>query len=237
MKKREVSSKKYILSAMIVSLIFILGITLGLIIENKRVEYLMNFYEEEKNDFESLQVQYMYLTSGVNNTKVCTGLEYTFNEYLIRLDKKGSELENYRVASSSLNREKFNILLRQYLIEEVKSWTLATRIKKTCSNHEIVTVLNFHTKRCPECDDTGTLLSYFKKKFKQNLLVFSFDADFTDEPLVQMLERVYNITEYPTLIINDKKYEGFMNKQELQNVLCNYYNQSNNPILKEKCNS
>ena len=236
-EKRTFDSKKYILSALIVSLIFILGLTIGLVVENKRVDYLMNFYEVEKDDFESLQIQYTLLTSNLYENNTCPGLKYTFNEYLKKLDEKGNELEAYRLSSSSFNKYRFNLLLRRYLIEEVRSWILAKNIKKSCKDEHIVTILNFHIKDCPKCDDTGLLLSYFKKKFKDNLLIFSFDADFTQEPLVQVLKKIYNITTYPTLVIDDKKYEDFMNKQKIQGILCSYYNQSNDTSLSKECNS
>ena len=237
MKRRPFDSRKYILSALIVSLIFILGITLGLIIENKRVEYITNFYEQEKSDFESLQLQYDLLTMDTASNKSCYGLSYLFNEYLKRLDKKGDELEAYTRDSSRINKERFDLLLRQYLIEEFRSWMLAKKLKGTCNKTDMVLILNFHARDCPKCDDTGILLSYFKKKFKEDILIFSFDADFKEEPLISTLKQLYNITKYPTLIINNKKYDEPLNKEQLQNVLCSYYNQSNNQELVEKCKS
>ncbi|MGV8172440.1 MAG: hypothetical protein ACP5OA_07145, partial [Candidatus Woesearchaeota archaeon] len=35
--------------------------------------------------------------------------------------------------------------------------------------------------------------------------------------------QIYNVTEYPTLIIEGKKYSGFIDKETIGNMLCDVY--------------
>ena len=217
-RSRKIRPEKYLLAGLLTVLVFLLGTTLGLFIEEKRMDYLRNFYERESTELESLQLQYLIIMSGTNISKNCQGLKYAFNEYLENLEKKREKLEEYTRGSSSINKKDFEILTRQYLIAEVKSWLLARRIKEMCGA-DFVTLLNFHSKNCDKCEDQNIVLSYLKKKYGERLLIFSFNADYTEEGVVTLLKTNYNITNYPTLIIDDEKKEGFLPVEELEEII------------------
>ena len=77
---------------------------------------------------------------------------------------------------------------------------------------------------CSDCRTQGVILSFLKDKFKERLLIFSLDSDFTEEPLLGLVKRSFNITKSPTLIISEDKIEGFIDKDKLLNILCSKYN-------------
>jgi hypothetical protein len=62
------------------------------------------------------------------------------------------------------------------------------------------------------------------------LLVFPIDLDLEeDEKFLKILRIQYNITQLPTLIINDDVYPGIQTKEELSGIICQH------SVNKEKC--
>jgi thiol-disulfide isomerase/thioredoxin len=95
-----------------------------------------------------------------------------------------------------------------------------------------VTVIYFYStnEKCPTCEKESAVLDYFKTQLKQNFLVFAIDEQFGEqEQLTELLKQTYNVTSYPTLIINgDNIYGEFVNKETLTNVVCNIYKTEDN---------
>src|SRR3989344_4674533 len=110
-------------------------------------------------------------------------------------------------------------------VEEIKYWTLSDKIKASC-NEDIVRILFFFALDCDECVNQGFVLDYFKKLFGDRLLVFSFNSKLAEEePLVNTLIPPFNITKYPSLVIEDQKIEGFNDRDAIKEQICNYYRQ------------
>ncbi|MBW3016851.1 hypothetical protein KY316_00630, partial [Candidatus Woesearchaeota archaeon] len=91
----------------------------------------------------------------------------------------------------------------------------------TCSMND-VTELYFYSKyECPECNDQGFLLTHYKKIFGDRLLVFPIDSDIKDQEVsISLVESQYGVTKYPTMIISEKKYEGFIDEEVLGELIC-----------------
>jgi len=43
------------------------------------------------------------------------------------------------------------------------------------------------------------------------------------EPLIEVLEKAYDIQAVPTLIVNEKKFEGLTKREDLLKQLCPHY--------------
>jgi thiol-disulfide isomerase/thioredoxin len=95
----------------------------------------------------------------------------------------------------------------------------------------VVNILYFFSRdQCDICPSQGQILTYFKKKLQDKLLVFPINVDFEeDEDFIKIIRIRYNVTVMPTLVVNDQKYEGVVSRDELSKIICE---QSGN---KEKC--
>jgi hypothetical protein len=224
---RDFDKRRYWMAAVFTFVIFAFGLSVGMVAEQQRTKYVDAMYTAQSSEYESLQLQYAYLTSLSTAKESCPALQYSLNIYMKHLEDTRIRLENYQETSSSINKDGFDSLKRQYIIAEVKAWMFTRKLKEACNDTEIVTVLNFHSKDCERCEDEGMVLSYFKDVFKEKVLIFSFDADYEKEPLVAMLKSTYDVTMYPTLIVENQKYAGFIASEDLGKVLCaNYKNES-----------
>ena len=217
---RKTSMRLYVAAAIITMLVFTTGLLLGFLVEGKRIGYIQQQDFEKGIELESLQVQYLYI-SVLGQEKNCRAMETTLSTSVKALEETRQRLEDY-TKDSILNTNDFNLLLRQYMIQETRYWLLSKQAKEMCKS-DTVTILNFHNKECNGCEEEGFILNYMKKKLGDKLLIFSFDIDFKEEPTLSMLINTYNITKTPTLIVEGQKIEGPTTKEKLEEIICNKY--------------
>jgi len=219
---REFNKKRYIIAALLTLFIFILGLMLGLVIEGKRVQYIESVNRIEKLDYSSLQLQYAYIDQ-LSQEKNCDAVSKTFESSVKSLIETSGRLENYE-QNANLNKEDLHALKREYILAQLNYWLLAQRTKKIC-NRNLVTILYFYStdKECPDCGEQAFVLTYLKNEFKDKLLIFALDSTYSDEPMIEMLKSQYEISRYPTLIIEGHVFEDFVSKDKILKIICPLY--------------
>lgn len=221
-EKRSISKDKYIIAGIATTVIFVLGVLLGLVIENERTRYIEDKYTEQELDFRSSQLQYEYLNL-LEKKENCPAIYETLNANVDDLEKTRIRLETYS-DDATLSKNDFEILEREYFLAEVRYWLLATKAKEICA-HDVVTILSFYSDKeeCPQCDEQSFVLSYMKKILGERLLIFSFNVKTSDEPIIEILKTSYNVTAYPSIVINDNLYAGLYDVEILLPEICAKY--------------
>ncbi len=219
---RNLSKDKYLIAGAITVGIFLLGLFLGLAIEGKRVSYIESVGRQQNLDFSSLQLQYAFIDQ-LSQEKNCLAVQKTFEQNINNLESTRTRLENFD-RDATLNKNEFDILKNEYMLAQIRYWLLAERTRNLCGT-DIATILYFFSdeKECPDCDKQAFILTYLKKKFKDKLLVFSFDSKFESEPMIPLLKNTYNITKYPTIVIEGKPRNGFVSKDSILKEICDHY--------------
>ena len=219
---RKVSKDKYIIAALITAGIFTLGLLLGLVIEGKRVSYIEEVSKGQNLDFSSLQLQYAYIDQ-LSQENNCEAVSKTFEKNIENLETTRLRLENFD-DKARLNKLEFDLLKREYTLAQIRYWLLAKKTKELCGD-DIVTILYFFSdeEECSQCDNQAFVLTYLKKRFEEKLLIFSFDSKFTEEPLINILKTTYDISTFPTIVIEGEKYEGMTKTEEVLEEICPYY--------------
>lgn len=219
---RELNAKLYIIAGVITISIFLLGMLLGLLIEGKRVGYIDSQAKTEKLEFGSLQLQFEYLTQ-LNQEKNCPALTAAMNEYFDKLASTEERLTEYQ-KDAKFDREEFDILKREYIQAEVRYWILVNKIKDACSM-DIATALYFYSDddQCARCADQGFVLGYLKDLFKDKFLVFSIDSQLKDEAMISILKSTFNITQYPTVVVGEKVFSGFAEREDILKSVCSEF--------------
>jgi hypothetical protein len=227
--RQKIDLRKHIIVGLVAMLIFSLGLTLGIILDYERYNWVKNEKSIQDVRFQSLQLQYLYLTtleSSSNST--CSVLLASLEDSIADLGYTLDLVTRYE-KDSSINSDEFALVKRNYIIDNIKYWLFAERVKDKCQK-DMVTVLYFFSEsKCDICPDQGVVLTYYKKIFQDRLLVFPIDTDLgKDEPLIRMLSRQYNITAYPTVVVDSVKYEGVVPKEEAGRIICNSF-ETNQP--------
>lgn len=216
---RKISTDKYIVAGIITILIFGLGLTLGIILDDYRYKVVEEVNMEQEVKYLSLQAQYLYLTAfdSYGNCPILSGaLKDTVEDLSDSLSEVIASEEEKSVSDT-----RRNVITRRYLLDNLRYWLLAKESKERC-NLDIVPILYFYSSECPSCPNQGTILTYFKKVFGEQVLVFPINLDFRDqETMVNIVMNQFNVTKYPTIVIDNKKYEGVVSKDQLQEIICN----------------
>jgi hypothetical protein len=218
-KKRKISKEKHLIAAILTVGIFLLGLFLGLLVDGERIDFLKSQSDAEKLDYSSMQLQYAFIDQ-LSQENNCPAVSKTFEQNINNLEDARMRLENYD-EDAKLGKDDFIVLKREYTHAQIRYWLLAKKTKEIC-DAELSSILYFYANNelCPRCEDQAFILTYLKKRFKQKLMIFALDSDLVEEPLISILKDTYNLTFYPTLIIDDEKYEGFTEKDDILRVIC-----------------
>jgi hypothetical protein len=219
---RKISKDKYILAGVLTALIFLLGLSLGFLFEDYRYKVVEEINSEQEVNYLSSQMQYLYLNT-FRDYDNCPILSTTLKRAVVDLSESLEEVVTYEEEKNIASSRKESIQ-RRYLLDNLRYWLLAKESKTQC-NLNIAPILYFYASDCPSCPNQGTILTYFKTLFGEQVLVFPINLDLREkEPMVEIVTLMYNVTRYPTLVIDDTKYEGVVKQEELYKVICTSLN-------------
>ena len=224
--KRKRSTYKYVIAGILTVLVFGLGISLGLLIDNERLQWLEEREEQRDLDYESLQFQYLYLNTLEETNESCKILKTAFEKSLKDLDITLEKILTYK-QGTDINHEEYDRLQRRYILDNIEYWLFAKKAKKECDNVDLVNILYFYSgEHCPRCSEQGIALTHYKKIFEERLLVFPLDTDFEDiEPMISILRSQFGIddTSIPIIVIEDEKFEGPVAIEKLGQLVCSSF--------------
>ena len=221
--KRKISLERYIIAGVITFLIFTLGLSLGFVIDQKRVTWIEETSKKQELDYKSLQLQYLYLNTLENNEKSCAVLSSTLKSTLITLSETLGDIDDFK-EDTKLNEEEYKALLRKFTIDNLNYWLFAEKSKKLCDMDAVSILYFFSRENCKICPNQGVILSYFKTLLEDDLLIFPIDTDLKEnEPIISLLESVYDVESYPTLIIEEIPYRRIVPKDEMGKIICKLY--------------
>lgn len=222
--KRNFSKTRIFIAFVITLLIFTLGLTLGLLLDTQRIQWSERESKQQKADYESLQWQYLFLTSTEDKEETCLLLKAAFDKSVTDLGESLDRVQSYR-KQSQINDEDYILIERAYIIDNLKYWILARQYKQECGGEYTIVLYFFSEKNCPICPDQGVILTHYKKIYEEKLLVFPINIDLEkQESSVNILINRYNITELPSIVVGNKKYPGVVGMDSLSTIICDNFN-------------
>lgn len=214
MVKEKISWRVYTTAAVITLIVFSLGVGIGFFISNEK-------YDIMKSDLESIQLQQkdiemeMILTNSLGSNS-CKTLNYEIEKTATQSAELGQKVSYYD--NEIIKNPDIGTIKRYYIINLIQLWSYWELFKKNC-NSSVNTVLYFYAiKNCDDCQAQGFVLSYLKEKYPDKIMTFALDKD-EDLYSLNLIKNTYNVTIAPTLIINNKKYEGLKDINALNDLL------------------
>lgn len=223
---RKISKSKYIMAGVITLIIFSLGLSLGLLLEEQRYNKAEEISQEQETRYLSLQLQYLLLSTFESQAgENCVILFATLQDAIDDLSGSLAQIIDYE-KENSINEDDYLLISRIYTLDNLRYWLLADKAKESCDLN-VVSILYFYSDDCPSCPNQGTILTYYKKLLGEQLLVFPINLDLRDdEPMVEVMMSMYNITKYPSIVVEGEKYEGVIKKDEMGDIICSYLEDS-----------
>jgi len=217
-EERKISKDKYIMAGVLTFLIFSLGLALGFLLEDHRYNLIEEINQEQDVNYLSLQLQYLYLTA-FQDYDSCPILAAALQKTVVDLSESLEKVITVE-EEKNLPGDRQEMVLRRYALDNLRYWLLAKESQERC-NLDIVNIMYFYSGDCESCPDQGTILTYFKNVFGEKVLIFPINMDLRpEEAMVDVVGSQFNITSYPTIIINNNKYVGMVKKDQLQEIIC-----------------
>ena len=205
-------------------IIFSLGVLMGLTIEGKRISMDERLLQEQELELSSSQLQYAFINS-LGDKESCPTVQSVLGENLFNLEKISRKVVEH-AADSKLSDQEFDRLKRRYSLEQLRYWFLAENVREQCEQ-SFTRVIYFYSdnQNCQYCREQAVVLNYLKAIFGESLLVFSLDEQL-DEPMIRLLKKNYDVTEFPTLIVEDSVIVGepFVSNEQLTKEVCSIIN-------------
>jgi len=215
----KVRVRIYLKAALLTFLVFISGVAIGWYLDETRVSFVRSKIDELEISFSNLALEEeFYRSIASNKDTICNIYISKANDLALQAGKLGSYLESFREISK-FNLHNIESLKDKYFVLNLKLWLYMRRLREEC-NYNTTTILFFYTsmKRCEDCIAQGIVLNQLKKSDPEKYMIFATDVD-SKLGIVNALKVYFNVTQVPTIIINEKeKIEGFISRQELEKL-------------------
>ncbi len=211
MNDRAINKQKYVSVFAITTLIFISGILLGNHFSEKKMSELSEMTERIQLNTLGAELQFL-----IASKEPCRLLNES--DLSDELHSIGSKLEFMENELGTDNKQVLN-LKEYYQLLELRHWLLLKQAHEKCNqNFDLVMYFYTNKRECDRCREQGGVLTYLRQK-NQRLNVYSFDDDLENSAM-RTIKELYGVEEsMPTLIINEKTYEGFMNSEQIEEAL------------------
>lgn len=201
--------KKYTLALALTVIIFLTAIALSNFINNKKIENIRDIQDKIAIDILSSETQYSLLSEST-----CKDLGGN-----VLSDELGALADKLTYTEGRLGNDSADLLKLKtyYTLLQIKDFLLMKKVSLKCNTKPVV-ILYFYTMDCPECEQQGYVLTYLRENYP-NLRVYSFDYNL-ENPALKTLISLYKIKDTtPAMVINDKVYNGFMDKDKMLEIL------------------
>jgi len=103
-------------------------------------------------------------------------------------------------------------LKADYMMLELRDYLLLLRVSKRCNMTSNVILYFLSSTDCASCRQQGDEIT--KARQGTSVRVYSFDMAI-NSTAISAFQRSYNVTMYPTLIINGNKFSGLMTAKDI----------------------
>lgn len=199
-------------------IIFILGIFIGLNIEKYVASDVTEQTKQIENSIQEMELEMLYFQN-IEQAESCGFLNEVVRRTNINLDELSLQLSHYSEEKILFTRNEAKGLKRKYTFLLIKDWLLQEKIKKDCGTKTISILYFYDTEECDDCLIQGQVLSLFKEKLKEKLMIFPIDRNI-ETSMIGVLIKKFNINIVPSLVINGNVYVGIQSKDQLKKILC-----------------
>jgi hypothetical protein len=209
--KRRISISLYIMAFIFTLIIFAFGVYVSWIINKSVAEDLKANIDAMISRLQHLQT--IFLLADENAPSFCPF-------YATELGRLEEETERMRYKIAVLEENKGvtdENLKKEYFIFETNAYLLAKKIKEKCNSSEVLVLYFYSNTNCSICQDQGVELYHARQDLAQQgikVKTYAFDGDLNSS-IVEVFKIKYNVTAYPTLIINEKKFAGFLDEKRI----------------------
>ncbi len=217
MVKPKNSLKFYLIIAFfIAAVLFISGLSVGFLFNDLKQNNMQESFDSMKDMVENAELELVLMDFLKENLKC----EYFMTSTkLMATESHELWAKVVLYEKNGILNDEYYSLKRSYVNSLIKNWVSIEKSKQLCElNYS--TILYFYTNPndCPDCSEQGNVLDAIRIYYNNEILIFPLDTNIGLDA-VDILINVYNITQYPSLVIDGETHLGFMNYQKLKEIL------------------
>jgi hypothetical protein len=212
--KRKIS-RTHVIAFIISSLLFFVGILMGLQFSYYGMSEVDKGFEELKNDEYIMEI--LMLTDESDELS-CGFYDHQLAKFSFDTWEFGRMLDRAENAKGKLDPEVMQ-LKSSYSLMQFRDSLLLKQIKTKCNISKII--IYYFYSNGEDYDprtDQGKVLDMIWGSNPSGVAIYSFDIN-AKSPVIDLMREKHNITSVPTMIINDEKYEGYMEYDELNEII------------------
>ncbi|MFP4038806.1 MAG: hypothetical protein ACLFTA_03410 [Candidatus Nanohaloarchaea archaeon] len=193
----------------------LLGVFVGLQMDNLRQDHLSQELRQSNLETETFVALQSYIEGSENYCELMQVRVPDINRRSAELGSKLTQLEGQNLG----NDTEYDYIRDRYYNNQIRLYSALKKYEGQCGVNQ--TKVLFFFDESIDSQRQGEVLNELVQE--TNISIFSFNSELErpevgKSPVVEVLKADYNVTEAPTLIVNDeRKLEGFISKRELQN--------------------
>jgi len=208
--ERKISLVLYVIAFIIAAAVFSIGVFVGKTIDDAVVNDISSDVSSLSQRLTTTQLLWLLEEDNPNFCSVYVSELQEVDEQREYLGQLLTVLEEKKQIYAPETK-------KEYFLLEAQSYLMAKKLSSLCMDGEDVLVLYFYSnENCELCTEQGTaiLMARDESVDSEHIRIYSFDGDL-GSPVVDALMAEYNITEYPSVVINERVHSGFVPKDEL----------------------
>ena len=195
--------------------VFFAGIALGWTIDNFRVNAITTAIKQSELNTESFLLESQFIENFGGD--YCQLSNLRIKDLQKNIAETGKRLSTWS-ETKQINESDFDYLKRKYVLLEIKFLFLLQDASRMCGK-SYDTILFFYNIDDGQSLKQGYALDDLKLK-KDDIIVLSFDKNYVDEPLINILLTKYSIDSAPAIVINGKNVLiGYNSPQQIEEFL------------------
>jgi hypothetical protein len=205
--------------AILTIFIFLIGLLIGIIFENYRLANIRKSISESEIRWNDARLLSYYIA---NLEKKDCELAFEKNlEYNEKIYSYGKEIEQ-AIEASRLTPE-LEEGWRRYTLLQVQFLLSSIELKEECNLNYSIVVHLFRRKNTTYEEEINnklqrSILLDLKEKCGRNMMLIPITADM-NLIVVDYIVKKFNITTYPSVIVNQKVFQGLTKMEELEKIV------------------
>jgi len=212
--ERKVSFSLYAWAFFISLIIFAVGVFIGFTLDSSNLDRISSTLGDTSSRLSSLQL--LILMEG-NTSAFCPVFTSQLDDIDKQVEKTGYELSYLEDQKGVTDPE----LKKSYFVQEAESYLLSKKVKSLCGDKSVLLINFYSNTNCTRCKDEGTQILQARDSLESagfHMKLFSFDGDL-GSPVADAFKTEFNVTGYPSVVIDEKLYPGYSDQSQLQQLV------------------
>jgi hypothetical protein len=208
----------YLKAAIITLIIFLIGLFVVQQMDLMRFNELNNKVDLEVIEVNETKLLFLFTQLFDEITpEMCSVLEKRIEKQSEKTYSLILELENSRKKSLLID---YDLMEKKYFLNNAELFLYFKQAKQLCVNNKAIPILYFYPyySDCSDCFTQATILNKVRDECTARIFAFPIDLDIE---IISLLKAKYNVTENPSIVINEQLFSGLQSEEKIKQLICN----------------